>query len=110
MTSDYTDKRRPRVLLCCSGSVATLKVPEIACRLALFSEVRILCSSKAAYHFLRRAWLYNLEVWLNFCMIGGMNLVIDDEDEWGGWDRIGDPVLHIELRRWTDLMIIAPAS
>ena len=24
------------------------------------------------------------------------------------WSKIGDPVLHIELRKWADLMIIAP--
>ena len=24
------------------------------------------------------------------------------------WQKRGDPVLHIELRKWADLMIIAP--
>jgi phosphopantothenoylcysteine decarboxylase len=38
--------------------------------------------------------------------------VIRDEDEWPGrgerhYQR-GDPVLHIELRRWADLLLIAP--
>lgn len=36
--------------------------------------------------------------------------MINDEDEWNVWDRIGDPVLHIEMRRWADVMIVAPAS
>lgn len=31
--------RKPRVLLCASGSVATVKVPEIALKLAAFAEV-----------------------------------------------------------------------
>jgi phosphopantothenoylcysteine synthetase/decarboxylase len=26
------------------------------------------------------------------------------------WQKIGDPVLHIELRRWADLLLLAPAS
>lgn len=26
------------------------------------------------------------------------------------WNTIGDPVLHIELRRWADLVLIAPCS
>jgi phosphopantothenoylcysteine decarboxylase len=36
-----------------------------------------------------------------------------DEDEWAGsgagrrWQR-GEPVLHIRLRRWADLLLIAP--
>lgn len=33
-----------------------------------------------------------------------------DEDEWHAWKAIGDPVLHIDLRRWADLMVIAPLS
>jgi phosphopantothenoylcysteine decarboxylase len=40
------------------------------------------------------------------------DVVILDEDEWPGrgerrYQR-GDPVLHIELRRWADLLLIAP--
>lgn len=31
-----------------------------------------------------------------------------DEDEWSGWKKIGDSVLHIDLREWADLMLIAP--
>lgn len=27
----------------------------------------------------------------------------------GGY-RIGDPILHIELRRWADIVLIAPCS
>jgi phosphopantothenoylcysteine decarboxylase len=39
--------------------------------------------------------------------------VVLDEDEWPGRDagrlyRRGDPVLHIELRRWADVLVIAP--
>ena len=33
-----------------------------------------------------------------------------DEDEWRAWRRVGDPVLHIELRRWADVGVVAPAS
>ena len=31
-------------------------------------------------------------------------------EEWGEWDRLGDPVLHIELRDWADALLIAPLS
>ncbi|KGL83454.1 Phosphopantothenoylcysteine decarboxylase, partial [Tinamus guttatus] len=31
-----------------------------------------------------------------------------DEDEWQLWKGRSDPVLHIELRRWADLMVVAP--
>lgn len=33
-----------------------------------------------------------------------------DEDEAETWQKMGDPVLHIELRRWADLFLIAPLS
>jgi len=26
------------------------------------------------------------------------------------WSRMGDPILHIELRRWADILLIAPCS
>lgn len=33
-----------------------------------------------------------------------------DKDEWSSWKKMGDPVLHIELRKWADIMVIAPLS
>jgi len=33
-----------------------------------------------------------------------------DDDEWAPDYRIGDPILHIELRRWADVVLIAPCS
>jgi len=33
-----------------------------------------------------------------------------DEDEWGVWKKKGDPVIHINLRRWADILVIAPLS
>lgn len=32
------------------------------------------------------------------------------EDEWKSWNRLGDPVLHIDLRDWSDVAVIAPLS
>lgn len=34
--------------------------------------------------------------------------VFDDNDEWSMWTKRNDPVLHIELGKWADLMVIAP--
>ncbi|XP_069758794.1 phosphopantothenoylcysteine decarboxylase isoform X2 [Narcine bancroftii] len=34
--------------------------------------------------------------------------VYSDSDEWKMWNQRADPVLHIELRRWADVMVIAP--
>lgn len=31
-----------------------------------------------------------------------------DEDEWSSWQKRSDPVLHIELKKWADIFLIAP--
>ena len=36
--------------------------------------------------------------------------IYDDEDEWKSWKRMGDPVLHIELRKWGDVFLLFPTS
>ncbi|CCD25380.1 uncharacterized protein NDAI_0F00610 [Naumovozyma dairenensis CBS 421] len=33
-----------------------------------------------------------------------------DQDEWDVWRQRTDPVLHIELRRWADILVIAPLT
>jgi len=33
-----------------------------------------------------------------------------DKDEWKSDYKIGDPILHIELRRWADIVLVAPCS
>lgn len=39
-----------------------------------------------------------------------MTCLQGDEEEWHEWQKKGDPVLHIELRKWADLLIVAPLS
>jgi phosphopantothenoylcysteine decarboxylase len=40
----------------------------------------------------------------------GEQILFRDQDEWPqeGRFQVGDPVLHIELRRWAELLVIAP--
>lgn len=37
-------------------------------------------------------------------------VVWHDEDEWAAWNSRSDPVIHIELRRWADILVVAPLS
>ncbi len=96
------------VLLGVTGSVAAIKVP------ALFEELRRLghsvkvVATRAALYFFDPASLAPSEG-------GGRDreVVVLDEDEWPGreaGDRYArdDAVLHVELRRWADLLLIAP--
>lgn len=100
-----------RILICFTGSVATLKVPEI-CVLLLDAghEIRIVGSSSASYHFLERSKYYNPKVWERFLELDCHSRIITDSDEWKYWNVMGDPVVHIELRKWADILLVVPAS
>lgn len=37
------------------------------------------------------------------------SMAITDADEWL-WNEMGDPILHIDLRDWMDVLVIAPLS
>lgn len=98
------------VLLCASGSVATIKIPNIVSALAKHSNVRIrLVFTAAATNFLQgqseeQPSIQDLEAQPN------VDGIYFDEDEWREpWVR-GNKILHIELRRWADIMVIAPLS
>ncbi|GAA5961600.1 hypothetical protein JCM3765_002643 [Sporobolomyces pararoseus] len=91
------------VLLACSGSVASVKVPLIVRELRKFEKVQVqVVATKSSLHFFDREELEKEH--------GGEVKVWTDEEEWAGWSKIGDPILHIELRRWADLVLIAPCS
>ncbi|MBY0231710.1 MAG: phosphopantothenoylcysteine decarboxylase [Gemmataceae bacterium] len=85
----------PNILLGATGSVAAIKVPALFDALrAQGHAVRIVATKAATYFFDPEPLRAHLVL---------------DEDEWPGerWER-GDPVLHIELRRWADVLLIAP--
>ncbi len=98
------------VLLGVTGSVAAVKTPILYERLkALGHQVKVVATQAALYFFDPAA-------------IEPLNppppkrnpaVVVLDEDEWTGRKdgrryQGGDEVLHIELRRWADLLLIAP--
>lgn len=80
------------------GSVATIKLPLLAALLAQLGELRLAATSAA------RTFVH-LEQ-----LPPGLAPPAGDEDEWRDWAAVGDPVLHIELRRWADVFVVAPLS
>ncbi|KAM9481751.1 phosphopantothenoylcysteine decarboxylase [Clarias gariepinus] len=86
---------RFRVLLGVTGSVAALKVPLLVSQLLEIRgiDVRVVTTQHAT-HFYKVD-----EIPVH---------VYTDKDEWEMWKTRTDPVLHIELRRWADLLVIAP--
>lgn len=155
----------PRVLLGCTGSVATIKVPELARRLQECGASVIIIPTENACHFLRcqakvgsaaihtpnhggsgdvirpgikadenvelrgsgseeenscsdqcshcgnRTPIRRKQTDDNDCDVKSLypdlNFVLD-HDEWAAWNGRGDPVLHIHLRDWAQVMVIAP--
>ncbi|KAJ2777639.1 hypothetical protein H4R18_005050 [Coemansia javaensis] len=101
--SDQQQQPARRVLLGATGSVASIKVPALARSIVqqgLAQGLRIevaVAASASALHFFRREQLPETGVTL-----------YTDRDEWAQWKKIGDPVLHIELRRWADVCVVAP--
>lgn len=85
------------ILLGVTGSVAAIKTPDLFAELRRLGHAVKVVATEAARYFFDPAALDNPE------------RVILDEDEWPGqrYQRT-DKVLHIELRRWADLLLIAP--
>ena len=87
------------VLLGVTGSVAAIKTPSVYERLQANGHAVKVVATQAALYFFDAAAL-------------GAAVIVD-EDEWPGRDagrryERTDDVLHIELRRWADLLLIAP--
>ncbi|OMJ25070.1 Phosphopantothenoylcysteine decarboxylase [Smittium culicis] len=90
------------ILLGLTGSVATIKLNDLVTDLnhafskkGLRISIRVV-ATKAALFFLDtipKSTEYELYT---------------DADEWSAWHKKGDPVIHIELRKWADIMLIAP--
>lgn len=89
--------RRPRILLAASGSVAAIKFANLCRCFSEWAEVKAV-ATKPSLHFIDKASLPKDVI------------LYTDEEEWSTWKKIGDSVLHIELRRWADIMVIAPLS
>ncbi|VDP07168.1 unnamed protein product [Soboliphyme baturini] len=88
------------LLIGCTGSVAAMKLPELigevrgACPISQDQvDVRVVATEKASRFFDADS----LQI-----------PVFTDADEWSSWRGRGDMILHIELRRWADVLVISP--
>ncbi|NXK97825.1 COAC decarboxylase, partial [Formicarius rufipectus] len=84
------------VLVGVTGSVAALKLPLLVVELLKIPglEVKVVTTERAKHFYNAQEIPVPL---------------YSDEDEWQQlWKGRSDPVLHIELRRWADLMVVAP--
>lgn len=147
-----TECKGPRVLLACTGSVASIKIPLLIKEFQNKGAIVILLPTKSSYHFLINSEetpfskkdlqdcentsdklssnIQENKVSASYCNCGvilprknsiscddcaiqqlyGDLPVATDALEWSLWEGRSDPVLHIELRRWADVLVIAPLS
>jgi phosphopantothenoylcysteine decarboxylase len=97
------------VLLGVTGSVASVRVPRLYDSFVQAGhDVKIVATAASLYFFDPTA-IAPIEVQ------GSRNreVLILDDDEWPGRGdgkvfEVGEPVVHIELRRWADMFVIAP--
>lgn len=89
-----------KILLGVTGSVAAIRTPELVEALIRSGHAVKVVATQHALYFFDSSQL-------------PANVLITDSDEWPRknsgkpWQRT-DEVLHIELRRWADLLVIAP--
>src|SRR4051812_33073250 len=98
------------VLLGVTGSVAALLTPHLYGRLKQAGHRIKVVATAAALYFFDPAALDPADPQRP---VRNPEVVVLDVDEWPGraagrrYQR-SDPVLHIELRRWADLLVVAP--
>ncbi|KAF2166879.1 hypothetical protein M409DRAFT_22932 [Zasmidium cellare ATCC 36951] len=108
--SDHLTDAKHHLLLAATGSVATIKLPNILHALSHHPNlsIRILLTPSATT-FLQSQSPEQPSL-PSLLAIPNVEAIYRDEDEWlVPWTR-GAPILHIELRRWADLLVIAPLS
>lgn len=108
--AEYVNDGKKHILLAASGSVATIKLPLIAQALTMNENVsvRILVTQNARQFLQSQADEQPALESLYYTQ--GVDGIYYDSDEWSKpWVR-GDKILHIELRRWADVLVIAPLS
>ncbi|XP_074925615.1 phosphopantothenoylcysteine decarboxylase isoform X2 [Chelonoidis abingdonii] len=90
-----TPQKTYHVLVGVTGSVAALKLPILVSELLEIPGLKVrVVTTERAKHF------YNpQEIPVT---------LYSDTEEWQLWKGRTDPVLHIDLRRWADLMLVAP--
>jgi phosphopantothenoylcysteine decarboxylase len=113
---------KAHLLLAASGSVATIKIPNIIAALTKAHppptlSIRLILSSSAS-NFLAGQSAEQPDLH-SLLATPGLDGIYQDDDEWGrgptvgpaeGVWRRGGSILHIELRRWADVMAIVPLS
>ncbi|CAO3630997.1 unnamed protein product [Cunninghamella blakesleeana] len=88
-------ERQWNILVGATGSVASIKIPNMVNELKKKPGVNVKVVPTKPGHFFFKDLKVDAEIHT-------------DDEEWSLWKQKTDPVLHIELRKWADIMVIAP--
>jgi phosphopantothenoylcysteine decarboxylase len=129
LNQSSSEYRTFKLLICVTGSVAAIKVPEL---ISMFLKSEISNSSVPMRFDVRVAFTNSA---LHFCPLDKLkDSVIEfmtpelsnttkvenqelpilnyqtytDQDEWNMWNKRGDPVTHVDLKKWADVLLVAP--
>eukprot|EP00126_Sphaerothecum_destruens_P004248 Sdes_comp18070_c0_seq8m7470 len=86
------------LLIAVTGSVATVKLPNLIAKLLETTkniQIKVVPTERAKHFF-------------DVSQLPSTIQIISDSDEWSSFSTLGDPILHIDLRNWADIMVIAP--
>ncbi|KAI1274122.1 putative flavoprotein [Xylaria sp. FL0933] len=111
LTASLSDGKA-HLLLACSGSVATIKLPNIIQALSKYPSdklsIRVVLTPSATQFLAGQSKEQPTVSGLS--SLPNVDAQYVDADEWKvPWVR-GGGILHIELRRWADVLVIAPLS
>lgn len=99
------------VLLLVTGSVSAVKIPELALELKELNYRVKIAATKHGNFFLKKPSKNYDSKRFNKFEINFVNFIHLDSDEWGEYKNVGvDEVLHIELRKWADVVVLCPLS
>ncbi|XP_017961943.1 phosphopantothenoylcysteine decarboxylase isoform X2 [Drosophila navojoa] len=95
-------KPERNLLIAATGSVATIKMVQMISefsddKLPYKFNIKVIITEHAKHFF-------ELEE------VPEHVPILHNRDEWLTWNKRGDPVLHIDLGKWADIMLIAPLS
>ncbi|KAK3365794.1 flavoprotein [Lasiosphaeria ovina] len=104
LTAARADTQRKHLLLAASGSIVKAlakHADQLAIRIVLTDSARNFLNGQSSEQPTVSSLLH----------LPNVEAVYSDADEWGPqpWRR-GASILHIELRRWADILVVAPLS
>ncbi|VVD87794.1 flavoprotein [Pandoraea commovens] len=86
-----------RILLGTTGNIGAKDTIQLVELLALTYDVQVVASTPSLAFF-------------DLATARRMTDVHTDDDDWYTWRQRGDQILHITLRNWADLFVIAPLT